>query len=326
MDQVERTLDRFTRVELGGYQRKDNRLLHLVAGSDRFLAGATLTMITNSNGSTMRPLANGGLRAQSKRGNLPGNVGMITGLHGSRIESELHELFKFVSRDSIDSLDGIDREDDPSAFPRERSMESFFGVEDDDVPIEVNVRPRDHPAVYISSVLPERVLDPESATLEVTELDDHVRGGVVARVTVGFRLLIIEDGERREHGLWCLVPTVLGDRLDRPGPRTARGPQTSDAAVPIGTSEESAASLARCLMLPLIRQVEGELHDLFTQERRFLGDELLSDRLCVHIAHHPRESEVRSEVRSHRARSVVADHGVRLAADHAQVLKPATIP
>ena len=126
MDQVERTLDRFTRVELCGYQRKDNRLLHLVAGSDRFLAGATLTMIANSNGSTMRPLAIGGLRAQSKRGNLPGNVGMITCLHGSRVESELHELFKFVSRDSIDSLDGIDREDDPSAFPRERSMESFY--------------------------------------------------------------------------------------------------------------------------------------------------------------------------------------------------------
>ena len=143
---------------------------------------------------------------------------------------------------------------------------------------------------------------------------------------MGFRLLIIEDGERRGHGLWHLVPDVLGNRLDRPGPRTARGSQTSDAAVSIGTSEESAASLARCLMLPLIRQVEGELHDLFTQERRFLGDELLSDRLRVHIARHPRKSEVRPEVRSRRARSVVADHGVRFAADHAQVLKPAIIP
>ena len=181
MDQVECTLNRFTRVELCGYQRKDNRLLHLVAGSDRLLAGATLTMIANPNGSAMRPLAIGGLRAQSKRGDLPGSIGMITCLHGSRVESELHELFKFVSRDSIDSLDGIDRDDDPSALPRERGMESFFGVEDDDVSIEVNVRPRDRPAVYISSVLPERVFDPESATLEVTELDDHV-GTVVSLV------------------------------------------------------------------------------------------------------------------------------------------------
>ena len=283
-------------------------------------------MIANPNGSAMRPLAIGGLRAQSKSGDLPRSIGMITCLHGSRVEAELHELFIFVSRDSIDSLDGVDREDDPRAFPRERSMESRLGVEDDDVPIEINVRPGDRPAVYIANVLPERVLDPESATLEVTELDDHVGGGVIARVTMGFRLLIIEDGERREHGLRHHVPDVLGDRLNRPRPRTARGSQTSDAAVPIGTSEESAASLARCFMLPLIRQVEGELHDLFTQDRRLLGDELLSDRLRVHIAHHPRKSEVRSEVRSRRARSVVADHGVRLAADHAQVLKPAIIP
>ena len=40
MDQVECKLDRFTRVELCGYQRQDNRLLHLVAGSDRLLAAA----------------------------------------------------------------------------------------------------------------------------------------------------------------------------------------------------------------------------------------------------------------------------------------------
>ena len=135
MNQVECKLDRFTRVELCGYQRKDNRLLHLIAGSDRLLAGSMLTMIANPNGSTMQSLAIGGLRAQSKSGDLPGSIGMITCLHGSRIESELHELFKFVSRDSIGSLDGVDREDDPSALPRERRMESLLGVEDDDVSI-----------------------------------------------------------------------------------------------------------------------------------------------------------------------------------------------
>ena len=263
MNQVECKFDRLARMHLCGYQRKDDRLLHLVAGSDRLLAGTTLTMIANPNGSAMRPLAIGGLRAQSKSGDLPGSIGMITRLHRGRVESELHELFKFVSRDSIDSLDRVDREDDPSAFPRERRMESFLGVEDDDVPIEVSVGAGDHPAVYVPSVLPERVLDPESATLEVTELDDHVRGGVIARITMGFRLLIIENGERREHGLWHLLLDVLGDRLDRPRPRTARGSQTSDASVPIGTSEESAASLASCFMMPLIRQVESELHDLF---------------------------------------------------------------
>ena len=220
-------------------------------------------MIANPNGSAMRPLAIGGLRAQSKGGDLPGSIGMITCLHGSRVETELQELFKFVSRNSFDSLNGVDRDDDPSAFPRERRVESFLGVEDDDVPIEVNVRPGDHPAVYISSILPERVLDPESATFEVTELDDHVRGGVIARVTMRFRLLIIENGERREHGLRHLLLDVLGDRLDRPRPRAARGSQTSDASVPIGTSEESAASLASCFTLPLIWQVESELHNLF---------------------------------------------------------------
>ena len=188
---------------------------------------------------------------------------MIARLHGGRVESELHELFKFVRRDSIDSLDGVDREDYSSAFPRDRRMESFLGVEDDDVPIEVRVRAGDHPAVYVSSVLPERVLDPESAALEVTELDDHVRSGVIARITMGFRLRIVKDGERREHGLWHLLLDVLGDRLDRPRPRAARGPQASDASMPIGTSEESAASLASCFVLPLIRQVESELHDLF---------------------------------------------------------------
>ena len=94
--------------------------------------------------------------------------------------------FKFVSRDSIDSLDGVDREDDPSAFPRERRMESFLGVEDDDVPIEVSVGAGDHSAVYVPSVLPERVLDPESTTLEVTELDDHVRVASLPESRWGF--------------------------------------------------------------------------------------------------------------------------------------------
>ena len=108
MDQVERKFDRLARMHLCGYQRKDDRLLHLVAGSDRVLAGMTLTMIANPNGSAMRPLAIGGLRAQSKSGDLPGSFSMIARLHGGRVESELHELFKLVSRDSIDSLDGVD--------------------------------------------------------------------------------------------------------------------------------------------------------------------------------------------------------------------------
>ena len=166
------------------------------------------------HGSTMRSLAISGLRAQSKSGDLPGSFGMITCLHGSWIETELQKLLKFVSRDSIDSLDGVDREDDPSAFLRERRMESLLGVEDNDVSIEVDVRAGDHPTVNVSSVLPERVFDPKSTTSEVTKLDDHVGGGVIARVTMRSRLLIIEDGERREHGLGYPVLDVLGDRLD----------------------------------------------------------------------------------------------------------------
>ena len=53
---------------------------------------------------------------------------------------------------------------------------------------------------------------------------------------MGFRLLIVEDGERGEHGSRCFLLDVLGDRLDGPRPRAARGPQASDASdsVPIG--------------------------------------------------------------------------------------------
>ena len=75
-------------------------------------------MIANPNGSAMRSFAISGFRAQSKSGDLPGGFGMITCLHGSWIETELQKLLKFVSRDSIDSLDGVDREDDPSAFQK----------------------------------------------------------------------------------------------------------------------------------------------------------------------------------------------------------------
>ena len=277
----------------------------------------TLTMIANPNGSAMRSLAIGGLCAQSKSRDLPGSISMITCLHGGRVETKLHELFKFVSRDMIDSLDGVDREDHASALPRERHMESLFGVEDDDVLIEVRIAAGDHPAVYVSSVLPERVLDPESATLEVTELNDHIRSGVIARITMGFRFLIVKDSERREHDLRDLLLDVLGDRLDRPGPRAARGSQAGDTSVPIGSSKESTAPFASRFVLPLIRQIESELQDFIARERGLLGDELLSDRLCVHISHHPREREVGSKVRSRRARSVVADHGMRLSANHA---------
>ena len=133
---------------------------------------------------------------------------MIARLHGGRIESELHELFKFVSRDPIDPKDGVDREDYSSAFPRERHMESFLSVEDDNVLIEVRIGAGDHPAIYVSSVLPERVLDPEPTALEVAELDDHIRSGVIARITMGFRLLIVKDSERREHGLRHFLPDV----------------------------------------------------------------------------------------------------------------------
>ena len=50
MNQVECKFDGLARMHLCGYQRKDDRLLHLVAGSDRLLAGTTLTMIANPNG------------------------------------------------------------------------------------------------------------------------------------------------------------------------------------------------------------------------------------------------------------------------------------
>ena len=63
---------------------------------------------------------------------------------------------------------------------------------------------------------PERVLDPESATLEVAELNDYIRSGVIARITMGLRFLIVEDSEGREHDLWGLLLDILGDRLDRP--------------------------------------------------------------------------------------------------------------
>ena len=263
MDQLQRKFDRFARMHLSCYQRQDDRLLHLVAGSDRFLARMALTMIANPNGSAMRSLAIGGLRAQSESRALPGSISMITCLHGSRVESELQELFEFVSRDPIDSLDGVDREDYPRAFPRERHVESFLGIEDDDVLIEVRIGAGDHPAIYVSSILPERVFDPEPATLEVAELDDHIRSGVIARIPMGSRLLIIEDGERREHGLRHLLLDVLRDRLDRPGPRTARGSQASNASMSIGSSKESAAAFASRFVLPLIGQVESELQDLF---------------------------------------------------------------
>ena len=136
---------------------------------------------------------------------------MVARLHWSRIESELHELFKLVSRDPIDTLDGVDRQDYSSAFPGERHMESFLGVEDDDVLIEVRVCAGDHPAIYVSSILPERVLDPEPTTLKVAELDDYIRSSVIARITMGFRLLIVKDGERCEHGLRRFLLDVLGD-------------------------------------------------------------------------------------------------------------------
>ena len=188
---------------------------------------------------------------------------MIACLHGGRAESELPELFEFVSRDPINSPDGVDREDHPRAFPRERHVESFFGIEDDDILIEVRIGAGDHPAIYVSSILPERVLDPEPATLKVAELDDHIRGGVIARIPMGSRLLIIEDGERREHDLRHLLLDVFRDRLDRPGPRTARGSQASNASMSIGSIKESAAAFASCFVLSLIRQVESELQDLF---------------------------------------------------------------
>ena len=90
-------------------------------------------MIANANGSAMWSLAIGSFGAQSKSRDLPGSVGMVARLHWSRIESELHELFKFVSRDPIDALNGVDCQDHPRAFPWERHMESFLGIEHDDV-------------------------------------------------------------------------------------------------------------------------------------------------------------------------------------------------
>ena len=95
--------------------------------------------------------------------------------------------------------------------------------------------------------------------------------------------------------------------------------------MPIGSGKESSAPFASRFVLPLIRQIESELQDLIARERSLLGDKLLSDRFCIRFSHHPGEREVGSKVRSHRARSVVADHGMRLSADHAQMLEPATI-
>ena len=152
MDHVERKLDRLARMHLSRDQRKDDRLLHLVAGCDRLLARRSLTMIANANGSAMRSLAIGSFGAQSKSRDMPGSIGMAACLHWSRIESELHELFEFVSRDPIDTLDGVDRQDYSSAFPRERHMESFLGIENDDVLIKVRVCAGDHPAIYVSSI------------------------------------------------------------------------------------------------------------------------------------------------------------------------------
>ena len=74
-DQLQRKFDRFARMHLSRYQRQDDRLLHLVAGSDRFLARMALTMFANPNGSAMRSLAICGLRAQSESRALPGCQG-----------------------------------------------------------------------------------------------------------------------------------------------------------------------------------------------------------------------------------------------------------
>ena len=130
MHQIESKFDRLARMHLSGYQREDHRLLHLVACSDRLVARMALTMIANPSGSAMWSLAIGGLCAQSKSRDLPWSISMITSLHGGRVETELHELFKLVSGDTIDSLDGVDREDHASALPRERHVESLFCVEE----------------------------------------------------------------------------------------------------------------------------------------------------------------------------------------------------
>ena len=60
-------------------------------------------------------------------------------------------------------------------------MESFLGIENDDVLIKVRVCAGDHPAIYVSSILPERVLDPEPTTLKIAELNDYIWSSVIAR-------------------------------------------------------------------------------------------------------------------------------------------------
>ena len=80
---------------------------------------------------------------------------MVARLHRSRIEPELQKLFELICRDPIDTLNGVDRQDHPRAFPGERHMKSFLGVEDDDILVKVRVGAWDHPAIYISGILPE---------------------------------------------------------------------------------------------------------------------------------------------------------------------------
>ena len=120
---------------------------------------------------------------------------LVTGLHWSRIEPELQKLLELIGRDPIDTLDGVDCQDYPRAFPAERHVESFLGVEYDGILSKVRVGARDHPAIYVLGILPERVLDPEPASLKIAELDDHIRSSLIARVAMGLRLLIVEDGE-----------------------------------------------------------------------------------------------------------------------------------
>ena len=89
---------------------------------------------------------------------------MVTRLHRSRIEPKLQKMFDFICRYSIDTLNGVDRQDDPRSFLGERHMESFLGVEDDGILIKLRVGTRDRPTIYVLGVLPERVLDPEPAS------------------------------------------------------------------------------------------------------------------------------------------------------------------
>ena len=80
VDRVQSKLDRLAWMHLRGDQRKDDRLIHLVASRDRLLARRSLAMVANSNRGAMRALAICILGFQSEGRDLPRHVCVIARL------------------------------------------------------------------------------------------------------------------------------------------------------------------------------------------------------------------------------------------------------